>query len=72
MKYLILPLTLLLAGCGGQYAPPPPGPTREPVAPEVTRFEDKEAGVVCWVYNGYNKGGISCLPIAQTTLGRER
>jgi len=32
---------------------------------EVTRYIDKEAGVVCY---SINKGGIDCLPIAKTKL----
>ena len=36
----------------------------------VTRFIDEEAGVVCWEYDGYRSGGISCLPIDETKLGQ--
>lgn len=37
----------------------------------ITRSIDREAGVVCWVYaNGY-QGGISCLPLSETTLEAE-
>ncbi len=36
----------------------------------VSRFEDDEAGVVCWVYSGGYKGGISCLPIEDTRFGQ--
>ena len=35
---------------------------------DVYRVEDAEAGVICWVYNGHDKGGIDCLPIEQTRL----
>jgi len=35
-------------------------------APGIRRFIDKEAGVVCWLYQGY---GISCLPISVTNFG---
>lgn len=36
----------------------------------VTRFVDKEAGVVCWKYYlGGAGGGISCLPLKDTKLG---
>ena len=34
----------------------------------VYRVADDEAGVVCWIYRGYEKGGIDCLPIEQTRL----
>ena len=36
----------------------------------VSRVEDAKAGVVCWVYSGYERGGIDCLPIEQTRLDR--
>ena len=35
---------------------------------EVTRYIDREAGVVCY---SVNKGGIDCLPIAETELNIE-
>jgi hypothetical protein len=34
----------------------------------VYRFVDNEANVVCWVYHYGYKGGISCLPISETSL----
>lgn len=34
----------------------------------VNRYIDEDAGVVCWVFDGYNKGGISCLPVKDTTI----
>lgn len=34
----------------------------------ISRYVDAEAGVVCWVYNPGQAGGISCLPIAETRL----
>ena len=37
----------------------------------VERITDNEAGVVCWVLMGYEKGGISCLPLEQTKLSKE-
>ena len=39
--------------------------------PDVERFIDRDAGVVCWVYRGYKKGGIHCLPLEQTRLRAE-
>lgn len=33
----------------------------------IERYVDEEAGVVCWLYAGY-QGGLSCLPIDQTDL----
>ncbi len=38
----------------------------------VSRYIDEPAGIVCWIFSGYDgKGGISCLPIDQTLLGKE-
>ena len=34
----------------------------------VYRVVDAKAGVVCWIYVGYDKGGICCLPIEQTDI----
>ena len=34
----------------------------------ISRWVDEEAGVVCWVYSGFYKGGISCLPLSDTRL----
>jgi hypothetical protein len=38
---------------------------------DIGRFEDKDAGVVCWVIAEYSGGGISCLPLDQTNLSKE-
>jgi hypothetical protein len=38
----------------------------------VGRFVDDEAGVVCWVYDRYKSGGISCLPLRDTLLDTGR
>ena len=38
------------------------------IQPGINRVIDKEAGVVCWVYKGLDRGGIDCLPISQTQL----
>lgn len=35
---------------------------------EVDRFVDEEAGVVCYKYHGFEKGGLSCVPIEETNL----
>ena len=43
----------------------------KPVSPEILRFVDNEAGVVCWYYNGSRVGtALSCLPKSQTTLDK--
>lgn len=33
------------------------------------RFHDKEAGVVCWIFDGQNEVGMQCLPEGETKLG---
>lgn len=35
----------------------------------VSRVVDYDAGVVCYIYCGIEKGGISCIPISYTKLG---
>lgn len=69
MKWLLIPIALVLMGCGG------PRPDDESAAPigqvvyvrgvYVTRFHDDELGATCWVTTGGYQGGISCLPDAQ-------
>ena len=34
----------------------------------VTRYIDKDAGVVCWIYQGYYKAGMDCMLISETLL----
>jgi hypothetical protein len=34
----------------------------------VSRFVDHEADVICWVFFGPNKGGISCIPIPALSI----
>jgi protein involved in sex pheromone biosynthesis len=43
---------------------------RDNVSDVVYRFTDNEANVVCWVYHSSYKGGISCLPISETSLSK--
>jgi hypothetical protein len=33
------------------------------LSPGITRYEDEEAGVICWLSSA---GGIACLPVEQT------
>ena len=37
----------------------------------VGRVIDEEAGVVCYVAVGMEKGGLSCLPLSETYLSKE-
>lgn len=32
---------------------------------DVIRYDDNRYQVKCWKFEGYNKGGISCLPWSQ-------
>ena len=34
----------------------------------IYRCIDEPANVVCYIFNGYNKGGLSCIPLSDTTL----
>ncbi len=72
-------LTLLLAA-GGKFvafssatAATPPVQETTPWAviysnygEAIYRFTDMRAGVVCWLWTGNQKGGLSCLPLSQT------
>jgi hypothetical protein len=50
-------------------APEPyPETVGERISRGVVRWEDEKAGVVCWTFYS---GGISCLPISETLIGRE-
>lgn len=42
--------------------------TEQPECCGVYRFYDVDAGVVLWVYVGYNKGGITSQPVGLTRL----
>ena len=76
-------LLLLLAACTPQVLEEEPQAVASQ-APDVVwvltdasarygayRFIDHQAGVVCWVYANYGKGGISCLPLIETRLPNE-
>ena len=38
----------------------------------VYRWIDKEAGVVCYIFTRENAGGISCVPIKDTLLEKDK
>lgn len=38
------------------------------IDPGITRYIDKDADVVCWIYYAWKQGGISCLPLSSTKL----
>lgn len=76
-KFLLFALvvgSLLLSGCVIEERP-----TRseraisgadngKPISDRVGRVVDTEAGVVCYIYEYYDTGGISCLPLSETQL----
>jgi len=65
---LIVLLTLaLLVSCND--GEPMKQVTGGNIGNNIYRYVDNEAGVVCWIWNGYEKGGIHCLPISETKLG---
>lgn len=66
---MILVLALLLFGCKSSGEIEAANGDKLPVLMNVYRYEDNEAGVACWVFSGYYKGGIDCLPISETKLG---
>ena len=71
-KVLIVTMLLALFGCAGPEAET--GAEQTIVTGSsgglftVSRIIDEEAKVVCWVFTGYYKGGISCLPLNETGL----
>lgn len=54
MKGALLLAAVLLAGCMEQGS-------GTPIERGMTRVDDHERGVACYVYRGIKKGGISCL-----------
>ena len=66
-KILIILLMFVLVGCAPAEKPME-GTIRTNGSFGVSRYFDKEAGVVCWIYYDYKAGGISCLPIEDTLL----
>jgi len=65
-----------LAGCVGGDETTDSGPKDEKVQDDgrfddVDRFIDREAGVVCYKFTGFEKGGLSCVPIEQTNFAEE-
>lgn len=59
-KAAVIALLLLLAACrpSGDYS----GGDEQPGVPEdVIRFEDREHGVVCYLYDGPGDQSLSCL-----------
>lgn len=76
---MVLGLALALAACTGAAPATAPAAAQEEPGNTVTavstgidqvvfRVVDDDAGVVCWLYSGISKGGISCLPKSSTRL----
>jgi hypothetical protein len=77
MVFVILALTLVIAAplaaltsCGPEmdYDDAPPAVRQMTRWSSIERYVDVEARVVCWVYTGNEKAGLSCLPLDQTRL----
>ena len=72
MKWLLVAvmlLAVLLIGSSCETSVQEPGVSDSiHLSSSVSRFVDLDAGVVCWIYEGNERGGISCLPIDQTRL----
>lgn len=82
MKIPAVLTALLLLGAFSLYACQPagyvsPNPifTSDPVSEvsssysgTIERYIDREAGVVCYIIIGSEKGGIDCMPIGDTKL----
>lgn len=66
MKWYFIFAVVLLASCGGHPTKPTPPPSGEQFVignlQSITRFHDDEKSVTCWVYAGYQEGGIDCIP----------
>lgn len=67
MKKLVLLIVVFvvalgLSSCGS--------PTGEYTGTSVERYIDNEAGVVCWVYTAPYRGGLDCMPLNETLLGK--
>lgn len=68
-KVAVTLLLLALAGCGplvddGQQRPDCTQVTSGSLS-GVYRCVDEDAQVVCWVWTGYNQGGIDCMPFSE-------
>ena len=78
MKKVLVSILMLIFLVGCATPPPTPRPSTTPQDvgtviysnswDTILRIVDSEAGVVCWVYNGYREGGISCLLLESTKL----
>lgn len=66
-------LCLVLAGCApaAPTSDMPSNLTQLPNARGMYRYHDDEPGVVCWMFKIGYVGGIDCLPISETKLGKE-
>lgn len=67
-KLFLFVLTFALLGC----VMPEEGTKNDGdyvcITSSVCRVIDVNADVVCYVYRGYEKGGISCLPLSESSL----
>ena len=70
MKHLLILTLIVLLFLAAACGPSPGYEDTKDIGNMITRWQDNEAGVVCWVFVAYNKGGISCLPVSETKLDR--
>ena len=66
----VVGLFFVISGCSSALSDEVPTTNLDSsTAPYIGRYIDDEAGVVCWLWDsGGYKGGLSCLPIADTKL----
>lgn len=61
MKKIIISVCLFILISCGTSAVNTEGTTKLTEG-SVTVYHDDKRNVTCWIYVGYNKGGISCIP----------
>lgn len=65
--FILILLVILVSACAPAVTPDKTY-FEENIRGNVRRFVDDEANVVCWIYSAGYKGGISCLPLGETSL----
>ncbi|EKT4479440.1 hypothetical protein QEL91_005191 [Pseudomonas putida] len=48
------------------------GASAEQLPYGVSVFHDDERGATCWIFDNFNRGGISCIPDSQLQAGNQR
>jgi hypothetical protein len=68
LKALLLAcwIIAIVAACAEALADgPAPESASRSIPSSVSRFIDHDYGNVCYLYRGYEKGGISCVPLRE-------